>query len=370
MRAKSLVLFVIAVGCGLAASIGVSQYMENASGNVQQVETAKILVAMIDVNIGEKLDAQTVKLEEWPKDRVPEGAIYELTDVEGKFPRTRMYAGEPILQAKLMGSNNSSATQTIPKGFRVVSIKASVENAGGGLIQPGDRVDVLVLLRKSAEVPETGTRTILKDVNVFSVDGATERSVDEDGRSRALSTVSLLLKPRQAEAAMLASELGRLFLTLRRPDDDVEDTDEEGETVKSLLGTAGETANDRVIGQNDGFNDWLTGASTPPPVTETVADIVEPIDTTPKWKMVILGSTGSREFLWSDEKELPSETGVGANNGGYESAAAALPTPSTRPQPRVRPTTPTEPPTIDNDGDGSPPSSEPGTEEDIPISPH
>ena len=260
MRAKSLVLFVIAVGCGLAASIGVSQYMESASGGLGQVESAKILVAMLDINIGEKLDAKTVKLEEWPKDRVPEGAVYELTEVEGKYPRTRMYAGEPILQAKLMGSNNSSATQTIPKGFRVVAIKASVENSGGGLIQPGDRVDVLVLLRKSAEVPETGTRTILKDVNVFSVDGATERSVDEDGRARTLNTVSLLLKPRQAESAMLASELGRLFLTLRRPDDDLEDTDQEGETVRSLLGNGGESANDRVADQDGGFADWLNGS--------------------------------------------------------------------------------------------------------------
>ncbi len=369
MRAKSLVLFVIAVGCGLAASIGVSQYMENASGTVVQVESEKILVAMVDINIGEKLDARTVKLEDWPKDRVPEGAVYELTEVDGKFPRTRMYAGEPILEAKLMGSNNSSATQTIPKGFRVVSIKASVENAGGGLIQPGDRVDVLVLLRKSAEVPETGTRTILKDVNVFSVDGATERSVDEDGRARALSTVSLLLKPRQAESAMLASELGRMFLTLRRPDDDVEDTDEEGETVKSLLGNDGETANDRIIGQHDQFSDWLSNATVPqPPAAEQVETIDEPVDTTPKWKMVILGTTGTREFLWSDENELPSETGATPSAYGNESAAST-PVPSSRPQPRVRRTPPTSPPP------SSPPASEPPTvkdseiEEDIPIAP-
>ena len=370
MRAKSLVLFVIAVGCGLAASIGVSQYMENASGTVVQAETAKILVAMVDINIGEKLDAQTVKLEEWPKDRVPEGAVYELTEVDGKFPRTRMYAGEPILIAKLMGSNNSSATQTIPKGFRVVSIKASVENAGGGLIQPGDRVDVLVLLRKSAEVPETGTRTILKDVNVFSVDGATERSVDEDGSARALSTVSLLLKPRQAESAMLASELGRMFLTLRRPDDDVEDTDEEGETVKSLLGSDGETANDRILGKTDQFSDWLNNSTvSQPPVVEPVEELTEPVDTAPKWKMVILGTTGAREFLWSDEKELPSETGIAPGGSGSEAASESAPVPSSRPQPRVRRTPPTSPPTSE------PPASEPSpvtdieTEEDIPITP-
>ena len=153
-----------------------------------------------------------------------------------------MYAGEPILVAKLMDSNKGSHTVTIPKGFRVVSVKVSVETAGGGLIQPGDRVDVLVLLRKSAEVPETGTRTILKDVNGPLSRTINTEHVDEDGRARSLSTVSLLLKPRQAESVMLASELGRLFLTLRRPDDDVEDAEEDGQTVSNLLGNSAENA--------------------------------------------------------------------------------------------------------------------------------
>ncbi|MBC8355329.1 MAG: Flp pilus assembly protein CpaB [Planctomycetes bacterium] len=368
MRAKSLVLFVIAVSCGLAASIGVSQYMENANGNVGQVETAKILVAMLDINIGEKLDAQTVKLEEWPKDRVPEGAVYDLEEIDGKFPRMRMYAGEPILQAKLMGSNNNSATQTIPKGFRVVAIKASVENAGGGLIQPGDRVDVLVLLRKSAEVPETGTRTILKDVNVFSVDGATERSVDEEGRTRALSTVSLLLKPRQAEAAMLASELGRLYLTLRRPDDDTEDNHEEGETVRSLLGQDGESANDRMIGQDGGFSDWLKSQTEAQPI-EPVQELAAPVETKPKWKMIVLGSTGSREFLWSDEKELPTEAGSEQPADDFRAPTSSPNTPS-RPQPPARRSPPTSAPPSDVPGSASPVTDDADTEEDIPISPH
>ncbi len=306
MRPKTLVLFVIAVGCGLAASIGVSQYMETAGGPVTHMETAKILVAMTDINIGEKLNAQTVRLEEWPKDRVPEGAVLDLAAVEGKYPRTRMYSGEPILAAKLMDSNKNSPTVTIPKGYRVVSVKVSVETAGGGLIQPGDRVDVLVLLRKSSEVPETGTRTILHDVNVFSVDGTTERGVDEEGRARNLSTVSLLLKPRQAESVMLASELGRLFLTLRRPDDDLENKMDAGETVRSLLGNDGESANEKQLAdQGDVFSSGTQNFAQP--LDAMPVPVSLPGNDEPKWRMIILGSNGSQEFHWSDESELPVE---------------------------------------------------------------
>jgi pilus assembly protein CpaB len=362
-----MVLFIIAVGCGLAASIGVSQYMENAHGNVAQLETAKILVAMSDISIGETLDAQTVKLEEWPKDRVPEGAVYELAAVEGKYPRTRMYSGEPILQAKLMNTNKDSATTTIPKGMRVISIKASVENAGGGLIQPGDRVDVLVLLRKSAEIPETGARTILRDVNVFSVDGATERNGDEEGQTRALSTVSLLLKPGQAESVTLASELGRLFLTLRRPDDDLEVTTDDGETVRSLLGHSGESANE---GENGGFPDWLHGVSGRQPKSpEPVVEVALPVDSGPKWKMVILGSSGSREFLWNDEKELPTETGSAPSGNETSAASSFAPNQPSRSQPATRRTPQISPLTSDTSDGDSLPVEDLDTEEDIPIIP-
>lgn len=327
MRAKSLILFVIAVGCGLAASIGVSQYMEQAKNNKTMAETTPILVAISAIGIGEKLEPENVKLEEWPKDRLPEGAIYELKGVEGKFSRTRLYAGEPILEAKLMDTAKGNST-TIPKGMRVVSVKVSVDTAVSGLLQPGDRVDVLVMLRKSPpEIPESGTRTILRDVNVFSVDGTTERDVDEKGQARALSTVSLLLKPQQAEAVMLACELGRLSLTLRAPGDETEAVTE-GLTVSSLLGNASESANEKKT--SSGLTGWLNGLTNqvPPQPTPTVAMPANTTPEKPEWTMKILGPTGYQEFYWTDEKELPTERVYGVTNnapGGLTAPAATVP---------------------------------------------
>jgi pilus assembly protein CpaB len=84
MRPKTLILFFVAIGCGLVASIGVSQYMEKARGSAGlQLETQKIYVAASEINIGDTLDDKNIKLEEWPKDRIPEGAVTELKDLEG-----------------------------------------------------------------------------------------------------------------------------------------------------------------------------------------------------------------------------------------------------------------------------------------------
>lgn len=344
MRAKTLILFVIAVGCGLVASIGVSQYMDQkGDSGADGSETAKIFVALTDIGIGQELDANNVKLEDWPRDRIPDGAITDLADLEGHFPRTRLYAGEPILKAKLMSSNDGSKSVDIPKGFRVVSVQVTMKSAVSGLVQPGDRVDLLVFLRKSAEVPQTGTRTILKDVNVFAVDSETERSVGDDGEARDVRTVSLLVKPEQAETVMLASELGELFLALRRPDDDVEE-DSEGITIQELLGNKAEAAGDQEAAmaalhpEAGGLIQWLTNSVTQPttvPVqaplsgemamnngvasSQPVPEVAEP----PVWTMRILTPEGVREFQWHDEAELPSEVVPGEQG----SAPAGLTSP-------------------------------------------
>src|SRR5688572_9473452 len=98
MKSKSLILIVIACGCGLVASIGISQVMDR--GGAPAPDTTQILVALNDVNINDKLDAQNVRLEDWPKDRVPEGSFAKLEDVKDQFTRARLYKGEPIIKAK------------------------------------------------------------------------------------------------------------------------------------------------------------------------------------------------------------------------------------------------------------------------------
>ena len=54
MRPKSMILIVIALGCGLIASIGISQVMENRAVEVPvAAPMEKIYVAMTDIPLGE-----------------------------------------------------------------------------------------------------------------------------------------------------------------------------------------------------------------------------------------------------------------------------------------------------------------------------
>ena len=77
-----------------------------------------VFVAMTDINANEELTAQNIKLEEWPKNIVPAGALTKLEEVEGKRCRMKLYAGEPILSSKLLGADDAiGAAKDIPTGL-------------------------------------------------------------------------------------------------------------------------------------------------------------------------------------------------------------------------------------------------------------
>lgn len=327
MRPKTLILFIVAIGCGLVASIGVSQYMEKAKSNAgSAVETAKIYVATAEISQGERLDAKNVRLEEWPKDRIPEGAVTDLKELEEKFPRTRLFKGEPILQAKLSDMMDGNLPQTIPAGYRVIAVKVDETTSGGGLLRPGDRVDLVVFLRKSAEIAETGTRTILRDVNVFAVQGETERQVDKQGAAREVRTVSLLVTPKQVESVTLAKEVGVLSLTLRRPGDSTEEIGD-GENLASLLGNGSETPNDqKKKAQKDtdqGLAEWLNNNASAVTETAEPAPVLEP-KPAPKFIMTIRTSNGDRKFHFKEMDSTPEEVDEDAEQLKLQATTASV----------------------------------------------
>jgi pilus assembly protein CpaB len=229
MRPKSLALLMLALGCGLVASIGITELIARRNANSGATgDTQSIFVAMSDIGLGDLLTAQVLKLEQWPKDKVPPGAVSRIEDVEGRRARTKLYAGEAILETRLLGKGASEqgATALIPKGYRVVPVKVDLVSGGSSLILPGDRVDVMVHLVRDPgrEIQETVTRTILQDVKVFAVDNIVDLEKDKEGNNKSLTakTISLLVTPEQAAKVMLATQMGIINLVMRSPEDDLQ----------------------------------------------------------------------------------------------------------------------------------------------------
>ena len=113
MRPKSLILLLLALGCGLVAAIGINQVLANRP--VQQAadtgEMVPIFVALTDIGMGDPLSPEVLKLEDWPKSKVPNGVLADLADVEG-----RRAPGEDTSPA-----SPSSRPSCLPRGSKVRS---------------------------------------------------------------------------------------------------------------------------------------------------------------------------------------------------------------------------------------------------------
>ncbi len=286
MRPKSMILILIALGCGLIASIGISQVVERKLGqDGGEVETRPIYVAISEIGIGEELGPQTIKLEEWPVDKIPEGAISDAAVLEEKSPSQRLYAGEPILMAKIADrSSLGSYSQTIKSGMRVFSVKVDMASAISGLAKQGDRVDVLALVDDRAE-------TILENIEVFAINEKVTRELSADGTAIQAKTISLLVTPDQAKTLMPHSSRGIVMLTLRSQDDSEE----------------------------------VAAAPRPTPVPEPVPEPALPIFATSPFEapptgnefvMEIMegGASNVRRFRWDDRESLPRELTNEDNN--------------------------------------------------------
>jgi pilus assembly protein CpaB len=325
---KTLILIFIALGCGLVASIGISQVMERGGNSGPGMEMEQILVALADIDPNAKLDATNIKLEDWPKSKVPEGAIRRLADANGKFTGTRFYKGEPILFSKISDSARGVA-QHIPPGFRAEPVKVE-EDTVMKAISPGDRVDVSVFLKKDGnEVIKTGIFKILTNVQIFAVNSNTERSSEAKGES-AFRTVSLLVKEKQVGELQLAKRMGSIQLSLRSPTESDDDVGEGVTPLSELFAAKAEQ------GSNDGPGSSASGLSqfldVPPVTAEAAGGPAE-------WQMLVQGPNGFEQWDWLKRDGLPNKsTTLSMTGSGAPAPAADAPsTPSGAP-----PTTETE----------------------------
>ena len=146
-----MVLLALALGCGLVASIGISQVMDRSGTvEIQQGEMVPILVAGREIHYNEQITPDLVRIAEWPKGQVPAGAITKLDELQGRHAATPLVADEPILTSKLIGADGLGAARQIPKGYRVVSVQVDAVTGASSLIMPGDRVDVVAVFAQRA----------------------------------------------------------------------------------------------------------------------------------------------------------------------------------------------------------------------------
>ena len=245
-------IMLLALVLGGAASIAAFVWIdsqqtaatENAAALSGDAPRESVLIVREPIVAGKEITSAMVELQEVNPAAVLPGALKDVDDVVGRVARYPLVAGEQILPSRLVGGDAETGTGlafTVPPGMRALSVAVTEVSGAGGLIVPGDRVDVLVsteygnlfgpreLVVVDTEQDVEGhptVITVLQDVLVLAVAQEVTTPVDADRDPATLrsesaevqpdaNSVTLAVGPDETQRLFMASQHGTIGLALR-----------------------------------------------------------------------------------------------------------------------------------------------------------
>jgi pilus assembly protein CpaB len=231
MRAKTIltVLFLISLAVAVVVILRAMPTQGDANANTPKNE---ILVATVPLAAGTLLRAQDVTWQVVPRPvdpgeivRPSDGARQTKPEIDEETravvygaamrPAHDTAAGEPIRRGSIVRPGDRDFLQVVlTPGARAIAIPVTTGGASTGLLYPGDRVDVILTQNFKGEgttiTRRSVSETVVENLRVLAIDALDVKSGGSFGR-----TVTLEVTPEQAEKVNVATELGKLSLTLR-----------------------------------------------------------------------------------------------------------------------------------------------------------
>lgn len=183
-------MLIVAIVAGLVAAaavfIAVSQN-DNDSGSTAAGGAVPALVATQNIAIGTEITADMVELADVPENLLVAGALDKTDLAVGEVARVAIASGEQITDSKLgVPVPEKGLAGVVPVGMRGVALEVDEVTAVGGLLLPGDRVDILAsyIIEGAPGLAENErilrTETVLQNVEVLSV---AQEAQDASGRA-------------------------------------------------------------------------------------------------------------------------------------------------------------------------------------------
>jgi pilus assembly protein CpaB len=227
MRARTLILFVVALTLAGGTAMLVRSYLAQKNGEVEAQALARpapqqnhVLVAKGAITRGQILKPQDLSWQVWPEGGIDKNYILNGTtrtpeSFAGWVARDPFAAGEPISDAKIVspGSRGFLAAVLRP-GMRAISVPVTATSGISGFVFPGDQVDMLITHRLTGhgETQHEAAETVLQDVRVIGID---QKLDSKTGEALVAHTATLEVTPKQSEMIAVAAEIGKLSLSLR-----------------------------------------------------------------------------------------------------------------------------------------------------------
>lgn len=216
-----LVLALALVVGGLAAFLA-QRYLRTQAAAIEaraRGELVKLVVAKSDLAKGAVVSSANLAVRDVPREWAHSNAVtpeqFERID-NGvlAYPARR---GEPLLWSQLEGDKVPTFSARLSSGRRAVTVPVDEISSISGLVEPGDRIDLMVTVRRDNKQIAF---VLLQSVPVLATGTKVEQGADSrDGRTRTFTTITLDVNAEQARQVIAAREIGKITALLRAPGD-------------------------------------------------------------------------------------------------------------------------------------------------------
>lgn len=229
---RNLVLFAAALACGVVAVVAgrgyLAQQLEEERTRLapKPTRTVDVVVARQELDKGDLIGPQTMAVRGIPADFVSSSAIRpaQFDDFVGMRLAIALRGGEQLVAGAIVGGDNMTFSHRVKPGIRALTIAVDEINSISGMLQPGDRIDLLFSARlpgsgaSPGQAPEA-TVPLFQSLLVLATGKQVRAGVDERGTQRSFSTVTVEVEPEHAQRLVVAQRAGKLTAVLRNPDD-------------------------------------------------------------------------------------------------------------------------------------------------------
>jgi pilus assembly protein CpaB len=237
MRNKRLIIaLAAAVVFGLIAAFSVSRYLASAQAYTRNLN--HVVVAKVEIPVGERIIAEHLSLVQFPKNVTPEGTFQKIDDkLVGRVALLRIAPREPLTESRLAPIGSAGGlSSVIPEGYRAMTVKVDDVVGVSGFILPGTLVDIVVVIQPpkgSGQQEDMVSKIVLQNIKVLASGQNIDKPKNEKEGQR-VKAVTLQVTPEQAEKLALATTEGRLQLVMRNSVDQGDEVTP-GANKKSLL---------------------------------------------------------------------------------------------------------------------------------------
>ena len=202
--------------------------------------TVSVVVASRDINAGIKITDDMLETAVLPSRSAVTGAITDKTALVGLTTRYPLQKNQQFSTAVLgqAGKDITVFAAVVPAGKRAIALPISETTGVGGLIVAGDHVDITAIIDKTVGTQVSQASTLLQNVLVLAVAQTSQKAttrLDANGNpvtdapvaGRPENTnahpdarsITVAVDPQDVALIALAQEKGKIYLSLRSPDD-------------------------------------------------------------------------------------------------------------------------------------------------------